>query len=137
MLRRVGWWMLLAPVPALVAAALDAPVAMWLLGAGAVLALPLVGLRWWRVLTPGQRRHLRGLPRRIRWTTWVWPAAAACLGSFALLIVATSGAMVTAEVTTGYLIVVFYVALLRLVTAVLRPSWRAEVAARWERLRSH
>jgi Flp pilus assembly protein TadD len=134
--RRVGWWLLLAPVPALVAAAWHASLATWLLAAVAVLALPLVGLRWWRVLTPGQRRHLRGLVGRTRWTIWIWPVVAACLGSFALLIVVTAGSAVTAEVVAGYLIVVFYVALLRVVTAVLRPSWRAEIAARWERLRS-
>lgn len=134
-LRRVGWWLLLAPVPALVAAALGAPVAMWALAAIAVLGLPLLASRWWSALTPGQRQHLRGLPGRVRWHTWLWPATSAVLGSFALLLVVASGPAVPGPVLTGYLVVVAYVALLRLVSAVLRPSWRAEMAARWDRVR--
>jgi tetratricopeptide (TPR) repeat protein len=134
-LRRVGWWLALSPVPALVAAGQGHPGIARVLAAAVLLALPLTVLRWWRALIPGQRRILRSLPRRLRAASWVWPAITAVAGGWALTRILVGAESVTTSDLVAYLTVVGYLVLFRVVAAVLRPSWRAEVAARWARWR--
>lgn len=135
MLRRVGWWLALAPIPALVAAAQDRPGPARALGALALLGLPLLVLRWWRALTPGQRTNLRSMPSRVRARSWVWPGVTAVAGTWALARALVRPESVSGGMVAGYLVVVGYLAMFRIVAAVMRPSWRAELAARWLRWR--
>lgn len=135
MLRRVGWWLLLAPVPALLAAVLDHPGIARLLAAGALLGLPLVTLNWWQALTPGQRTNLRSMPKRVRAASWMWPALTAILGGLALLVILAVPGRVDSQVLAAYLVAVAYLALFRFIAAVMRPGWRSEMAARWDRWR--
>jgi tetratricopeptide (TPR) repeat protein len=132
-LRRIGWWMALAPIPALVAAAEGAAVLARVLAAAVLLGPPLLVARWWRALTPGQRTTLRVLPRRVRARAWAWPAITATGGGAALAVVLIAPGAVSPAALGGYLVVVGYLGMFRLVAAVSRPSWRAEVAARWSR----
>lgn len=134
-LRRIGWWMALAPLPSLVVAAAGHAVAARLLAGLALLGLPLVVLRWWQALTPGQRTHLRTLPRRIALRSWVWPGLASVVGALGLAAAAGAPDLVDWSTVAGYLVAVGFLAVFRLVASMLRPSWRAEVAARWARWR--
>ncbi len=134
-LRRVGWWLLLAPVPGLVAAATGRAMVARLLAVAAMLGLPLVVLGWWRALTPGQRTTLRSLPRRVRASTWVWPAVTAVLGGVAVLATLLVPLRLTDAMLTAYLVVVGYLMLFRFIAAIMRPSWQAEMSARWDRWR--
>ena len=134
-LRRVGWWLLLAPVPALVAAVAGHPMMARLLAVAATLGLPLVVLGWWRALTAGQRAALRALPRRVRPSTWLWPGVTAVLGGTALVATLAVPDLLGSEVLNAYLVVVAYLALFRFIVAVMRPGWQAEMAARWDRWR--
>jgi len=133
-LRRAGWWLAVAPVPAVLAASGGYATAARVLALLAALGLPLVVARWWRALTPGQRRHLRGLPRRIRWTSWVWPVVAGLVGTLGLAAAALTPGQVSPDVAGGYLVAVGFLAGFRALAAILRPSWRSEVAGRWDRL---
>jgi tetratricopeptide (TPR) repeat protein len=132
-LRRVGWWMALAPIPALVAAEQGVFTLARLLAVAVLLGPPALVARWWRALTPGQRVTLRALPRRVRARAWAWPAITAIGGGAALAVVLVAPGSVTAATLAGYLVAVGYLAMFRLVAAMTRPSWRAEVAARWSR----
>lgn len=134
-LRRVGWWLVLAPVPALVAAVTGHSLLARLLGFAGMLGLPLVVLGWWRALTRGQRSTLRALPRRVRPVTWLWPAVTAVLGGAALLGVLLVPSAVSGALVTAYLVIVGYLALFRFISAIMRPGFQAEMAARWERWR--
>jgi hypothetical protein len=127
--------MALAPIPALVAAAQGADALARVLAVAVLLGPPLLVARWWRALTPGQRLTLRALPRRVRARAWVWPAMTAIGGGAALVVVVAVPASVTLAALGGYLVGVGYLAMFRLVAAMTRPSWRAEVAARWSRWR--
>jgi Flp pilus assembly protein TadD len=133
-LRRLGWWLALSPVPALVVASRGSATVARVLALVVVAALPLGILRWRRTLTAGQRRTLRQLPRRLRLRSWVWPAIAAAVGGWALVRVVLSAGSVGAAEVSAYLVVVAYLVAFRLVAAVLRPGWRAEVAGRVGRL---
>lgn len=135
-LRRIGWWTLLAPVPALVAAQLDRPGLARALALLALAVLPLVGLRFWRALSRGQRRTLRELPQRLRLGSWVWPLVTAALGGSALVVCVAVPGAVSSGLVGGYLLVALSLGLFRFVAAATRPSWRAEVAARGARWRS-
>lgn len=134
-LRRVGWWLALSPIPALVAAAEGWTVPARVLGLLALLALPLLALSWWRALTPGQRTNLRSMPRRVRARSWVWPGVTAVVGAWALGNALLRPDRVSWALVAGYLVVIGYLALFRFIAAVVRPSWRAELAARWSRWR--
>lgn len=137
-IRRLEWWMALAPVPALALAAAGQVGAARVLGLLALLALPAVLLRWWRALTAGQRTHLRALRRRVRRGTWAWPVAAGLLGGTAL-VRASFGAPRPIEVV-GYALVVGYLLLLRSSATMGRRGWRPTLAGwrvrlrRWARL---
>lgn len=129
-LRRLGWWLALSPIPALVVAGRGSTTVARLLALVVLVALPVGVLRWWRTLTAGQRSTLRELPRRLRFRSWVWPAISAAVGSWALVRVLVSAGSVGSADVSAYLVVVGYLSAFRLLAAVLRPSWRAEVAAR-------
>ena len=138
-LRRAGWWLVVTPIPALVAAAADRVGLARALGAVALLGLPLVVLSWWRALTPGQRHLLRSLHRRVQVGAWLWPALTALAGGVALAVVMLAPGLVSQPAVAGYIAMVIYLMLIRTVAAVLRPSWRSEAAARgtrWRRRRS-
>ena len=60
--RRAGRWMLLAPFPALVAAAAGLDTVARILAILALVSLPTVGFRWWRALTGGRRRPCAACP---------------------------------------------------------------------------
>jgi len=129
-LRRVGWWLALSPIPAVVVADRGSATVARLLALAVLCALPVGVLRWRRTLTAGQRRTLRELPRRLRFRSWVWPAIAGTVGGWALVRVLLSASSVGSAEVSAYLVVVAYLAAFRLLAAVLRPSWRAEMAAR-------
>ena len=135
LLRRTGWWMVLAPIPAMLGAAVGQVVVMWLGVLAAVVGLPALIFSWLHALTPGQRRYLRGLTGRVSWTAWVWPVTAFMIGSSALIAVMVFRSRLDDQLVTGYLVIALYVALFRFIAVVLRPTWRAELAGRWERLR--
>ncbi len=128
--RRTGSWMLVAPVPALVAAAAGFDVLARALAVLVLVGLPAVGLRWWRALTPGQRRALRGLPRRIRAWTWTWPVAAAVVGGWALVRAGLTPASVTTTQVVGYTAVMGYLLLLRALVSTPTRTMRARAARR-------
>ncbi len=128
--RRAGRWMLVAPLPAMAAAASGFDILARALAVLALITLPLVGLRWWRALTPGQRRALRGLPGRMRARTWVWPIAAAVVGGWAVV---RAGLMPTSVSTTelvAYLAVMGYLLLLRALISTPTRTLRARAAGR-------
>lgn len=137
--RRLGWWMALAPFPALVVAAGGHVVAARVLALVALLALPAVLLRWWRALTPGQRVHLRSVRRRVRRGTWTWPVAAALLGG-AALVRAGLGTPGRVEVLAYGLVVGYLVLLAGWAALVGGRGWRPTLAGwrvrarRWIRL---
>ncbi len=114
--RRAAAWLLVAPLPGLVAAGAGQPMLARLLAGLAVLGVPLVGLRWWRALTAGQRQALRGLPRRLRRRTWIWPAFATLAGGWALLRSTVTPDSVSTVEVVGYGLVVVYLWLLRALT---------------------
>lgn len=132
-LRRLGWWLALSPIPALLVADRGSAAVARVLAAVALLALPLISLRWWHALTDGQRIALRAMPRRVRARSWLWPAIAAAVGGWAILSVLVAPGSVTSGDVSAYLVAVGYLTVFRVVAAVLRPSWRAEMAARVER----
>ncbi len=133
MIHRLSWWMLLAPVPAVVAAGGGYRLAARVLAAVAVLGMPLIALRWWRALTPGQRAHLAGLPERVRRRTLAWPLVAAVVGGVALVLGGIGD--VAPWLLLTYLVGLGYVALVRWSTAMTGRSWRAQRAGWGERLR--
>ncbi len=114
--RRAAAWLLVAPLPALVAAGAGLPVLARVLAGLAAVGVPLVGLRWWRALTTGQRRALRGLPSRLRRRTWIWPIIATVAGGWALLRAAVTPDSVSTVEVVGYGLVVTYLWLLRALT---------------------
>jgi tetratricopeptide (TPR) repeat protein len=136
-LRRMMWWTLLAPIPALVAAAAGAPLLTVLL-AGVVMVSPgVVGWRWWHALAPGQRSYLRSLPRRVRRRTLVWPILGAVLGGGAL--VASCLPFVPKEsLLGGYVAAVVCLILIRTLFQLDRlgpQAFAADTRMRWQRLR--
>jgi Flp pilus assembly protein TadD len=134
-LRRLGWLLALAPVPALVAARLGQPGLSRVLAVAVLLGVPVAVIGFLRALSPGQRRALRDLPHRLRWWSWVWPAAAAAAGGWALATTLVAPAGVSGTDVIAYLLVVGALAMFRVLTVLLRPSWRAEAAARRARWR--
>lgn len=134
-LHRAAWWLLAAPLPALVAAALGASGLARLAAGAAAVGIPLVLVRSWQGLSLGQRRHLRSLGRRIRLRSWGFPVAAVVVGGLGLLAAGLVPADVTAGTVVGYLAVVGVLAALRLLAAMARPGWREDVRARTGRWR--
>jgi tetratricopeptide (TPR) repeat protein len=134
-LHRAAWWLLAAPLPALVAAAAGAAGLARLAALAALLGVPLLLLRAWQQLRPGQRRHLRGLGRRIRLRSWGFPAVSLVVGGLGLLAAGLVPADVTAGTVIGYLVVVGALAILRTLAAMARPGWREEIRARTGRWR--
>jgi hypothetical protein len=134
MLGRAGWWLVLTPLPALLAAALGWDLVARAAAMAALLGTPGLLLRWWRALSSGQRRHLRSLPGRLRRRTWVWPVVAMLVGLVGLAAPLLTPAQVTTATVRGYALVVVVLSVIRLLVATMRPAWRAEVAARWARL---
>jgi tetratricopeptide (TPR) repeat protein len=134
--RRVGWLLLAGPVPALLAAGLGWPTVARLLVALVLVGAPASTARWWRGLTPGQRRHLRGLPQRIRPGRWLaWPATAALVGGAGLVLVLVAPAAVAGPAGALWGLVALGLAWARLLAALLRGSRRSELAGRWQRVR--
>jgi tetratricopeptide (TPR) repeat protein len=128
--HRSARWQLLAPVPALVAAAAGSLAAARILGVVALIVVPLVGLSWWRALTPGQRRAVGGLTRRVRARTWAWPALAAALGLGAVAEVLVQPGAVTTLELAGYLLASMVLLMLRAAAATPRRVQRARAARR-------
>lgn len=128
--RKAGRWMLLAPFPALVAAAAGLDLVARILAILAVLLLPTVGFRWWRALTGGQRQALRGLPRRMRARTWFWPILAALVGGGAVVAAAFLPGAVTTTVVVGYLAVMTYLLLVGALVGTPVRVLRARAAGR-------
>ncbi|HEX6888001.1 MAG TPA: tetratricopeptide repeat protein [Candidatus Nanopelagicales bacterium] len=133
-LGRAGWWLVLTPLPALLAAALGWDLVARAAAAAALLGTPGLLLWWWRALSTGQRRHLRSLRRRLRWRTWVWPAMAMLVGLVGLAAPLLTPGQVTTATVRGYALVVVGLSVVRLLVASARPTWRAELAARWARI---
>jgi len=129
-LNRAAWWLLAAPVPALVAAAAGATALARLLALAAALGVPLVLARWWAALSAGQRTQMRSLRRRIRARTWGFPVACLVVGGLGLLAAGLAPASVTSGTVSGYLLVVAVLAVLRLAAAASRPGWRQDLAGR-------
>lgn len=90
-LRRMAWWSLLAPLPALLAGALGRPWAALALALVALLIPPFVGLRAWRRLSAGQQAYLRSLRRRARRMTMAWPLLGMTVGAVGLLLATLTG----------------------------------------------
>lgn len=128
--RRAGRWMLIAPLPAMAAAAADFDVLARGLAAFALLSLPVVGLRWWRALSSGQRLALRGLPRRTRARTWVWPLAAAGVGGWAVVRAGLMPTSVTSTEVVAYLAAMGYLLLVRALISTPSRTLRARAAGR-------
>ncbi len=128
--RRTGRWMLLAPIPALVAASVGLDLVARILAAVALAVLPVAGLRWWRALTSGQRRALRGLPRRVRARTWVWPVAAGLVGAWAVVRAGLTPWSVTTPELVGYLVVAGYLLLVNALISTPSRVLRARAAGR-------
>ena len=122
--------MLLAPFPGLVAAAAGFDLLAGILAILALVFLPTGGVRWWRALTGGQRQALRGLPRRIRARTWLWPIVAALVGGGAVVMVVLRPGAVTSTVVVGYLAVVSYLLLLGALGSTPMRVLRARAAGR-------
>ncbi len=133
--RRLAWWMALSPVPGLACSASGAVGAGRVLALASVLGAPVTVARAWRALTDGQRTHLRGLPRRVRTSSWLWPLFAAVAGGWAVVAATVGPPMATAGSARGYAVVLACAALLRVLTVLVRPSARAEVAGWGERMR--
>ena len=128
--RRTGRWMLLAPAPALLAAAAGLDLVARILAVLALVLLPVVGARWWRALTSGQRRALRGLPRRLRTRTWLWPVAAGFVGAWALVRAGTMPAQVAAPELVAYLLVTAYMLLVNALISTPTRVLRTRAAGR-------
>jgi hypothetical protein len=128
--RRAGRWMLLAPFPALVAAAAGLDTVARILAILALVSLPTVGLRWWRALTGGQRQALRGLPRRMRARTWFWPIVAAIVGGGAVVMAVFRPSAVTSTMVVGYLAVMTYLLLVGALVSTPARVMRARAAGR-------
>ena len=128
--RRAGRWMLLAPFPALVAAAAGLDTVARILAILALVSLPTVGFRWWRALTGGQRQALRGLPRRMRARTWFWPIVAALVGGGAVVMAVFLPSAVTSTMVVGYLAVMTYLLLVGALVSTPARVLRARAAGR-------
>ena len=128
--RRAGRWMLLTPFPALLSAAAGLDGLARVLALLAVVSLPTVWFRWWRALTAGQRRALRGLPRRMRARTWFWPVVSALVGGWAVVMAAFLPGAVTAQVVVGYLMVMTYLLLVGALASTPVRVLRARAAGR-------
>ncbi len=128
--RRAGRWMLIAPFPGLVAAAAGLDIIARVLAAMALVTLPVVGIRWWRALTAGQRQALRGLPRRMRPRTWVWPIAAMVVGGWAVVRAGLMPSSVTSPEVVAYLGVMGYMLLLRALLTTPTRTLRMRAAGR-------
>jgi hypothetical protein len=134
-LNRAAWWLLAAPVPALLAAAAGATGLARLLALAAALGVPLVLARWWAQLSVGQRTQMLSLRRRIRLRSWGFPVVAVVAGGLGLLAAGLAPLAVTFATVGGYLVVVAVLAALRLAAAASRPDWRQDVAGRAGRWR--
>ena len=128
--RRAAAWLLVAPLPGLVAAGAGRDALARVLAGLAVVGVPLVGLRWWRALTTGQRRALRGLPGRVRRRTWIWPAFATVAGGWALLRSVLAPGSVSSVEVVGYGLVVVFLWLLRAQTGTSARVRRARAQDR-------
>ncbi len=131
--NRVGWWLLLAPIPALLVGTAGRHAFALVLAGLAVLGLPALVLRWWMALTRGQRAHLRTLPRRVRWTVWLWPGFTLIAASLALVTAALGASLSTVQLGL-YLTVVLYAAVLRALALVSRRGWAVVRGGNAERL---
>ncbi len=129
--RRTGRWMLLAPLPALVAAAAGFHTIARVLAALALVTLPMVGLRWWRALSAGQRRALRGLPSRVRARNWFWPVAAALVGGWAVVRAGLMPELVTSGEVVAYLMVIASLLLLNTLVRTPIRTRQARAAVRF------
>jgi FtsH-binding integral membrane protein len=96
----------------------------------ALALLPAVWVRWWRALTGGQRQALRGLPRRVRARTWVWPVVAALVGGSAVAVEVFGPSAVTTTVVVGYLLVMTYLLLVGALVSTPARVLRARAAGR-------
>lgn len=137
MLRRAGWWALLAPLPALATSAAGWVALARVLAVIALVVPPLLGLRRWRVLAPGQRQYLRQLPRRVRPSTFLWPTIAAGMGAI-VLARAWFAEPVGWLLVAGYLGVLAYMAVTRVLLVIARGGWSnfaADARIWWQRLR--
>lgn len=134
-IRRVGWWALLAPIPAILATAAGQASAARLLAALAVLGLPLVVARWWHRLTVGQRTHLRTLHRRVRRRRWIWPVGAMVVGLAGLVAAALAAPEQGRGVAVAYGAVAAAVAAIRGIAVSLRRGAGQDVIGRLDRLR--
>jgi tetratricopeptide (TPR) repeat protein len=128
--RRVGRWLLMAPFPGLVAAALGFEPVARALGLLALVLVPAVGWRWWRALTTGQRTALRGVLRRMRARNWVWPVVAGFVGGAAVVMTVGFPGSVTPSVVAGYLAVMAYLLLVGALVGTPARVLRARAAGR-------
>ena len=134
-LHRAAWWLLAAPVPALLAAAAGLPTLAALLAGVALVGVPGTVLRWWRGLGAGQRAHLRTVRRRLRATSWVWPGVCLLVGGLGLAAAGVAPDLVSGATVLGYVVVAAVLAALRIGAAATRPGWAQDVAARSWRVR--
>ncbi|MGB8019720.1 MAG: tetratricopeptide repeat protein [Candidatus Nanopelagicales bacterium] len=132
---RAGWWALLAPIPAILAAAAGQALAARALAALAVAGLPLAVARWWRRLTAGQRTYLHTLHRRVRRRRWVWPAGAMAVGLSGLVGAAVADAGHGPSVAAAYGVVAAVVASARGFAVSFRRGWGRDAIGRLDRLR--
>lgn len=128
--RRAGRWMLVAPFPGLVAAAVGLDPLARVLGVLALVLLPAIGWRWWRALTRGQRTALRGVLRRTRARTWVWPVIAGLVGGSAVVMAVGFPESVTSSMVAGYLLVMAYLLLVGALVGTPVRVLRARAASR-------
>ena len=128
--RRAGRWLLLAPVPALVAAASGYDLAARVLALLAVAGIPVAGVRWWRALSAGQRRAMRGLTRRVRPAAWAWPVGSAVVGGWALVRAGVWPEWVTMGQLVIYLLVMMTLIMVRAASSTPLRTRRARAARR-------
>jgi tetratricopeptide (TPR) repeat protein len=128
--RRAGRWLLLAPVPALVAAASGYDLAARVLALLAVAGIPVAGVRWWRALSAGQRRAMRGLTRRVRPAAWAWPVGSAVVGGWALVRAGVWPEWVTMGQLVVYLLVMMTLIMVRAASSTPLRTRRARAARR-------
>lgn len=129
--RRVGRWTLLTPLPAVVVAALgDLDLLARALAVLALIGAPVAGLRWWRALSAGQRRAMRGLRTRVRARAWVWPAVAAGVGGWAIVSVLVRPGSITMRDLGLYLLVTLGLLMMRASGTAAARARRVRAASR-------
>lgn len=140
-LRRMSWWALLAPVPALFAGALGWAWVALGLALAALLIPPLVGLRSWQRLAAGQRTYLRTLPRRARRMTLAWPLMGMAVGAMGLALAVLAapllGSAAAWRALAGYCLILGVAVVLRatVLAAHAGPQrFAADLRIRWNRL---